>query len=123
MKVLAFVGLAGVRHSRRPWGIWAGWGQCPDSRVSVILLQGRLLRVPAPDRVVHLPSLAAQLFWNNLQAEIVLAFPWELFVHSFSLSLLSSSSPANAADPLTLKTKGHIPTAGSTGRALCDDGL
>lgn len=46
-------------------------------------------------------------------------------MHSFSFSLLSSSSPTNAEYPLTLKAKGHILTsywkAGSTGRQLYDD--
>lgn len=68
---------------------------------------------------------SSAVFWNNLQVEIVLAFPWELFMHSFSFSLLSSSSPTNAEYPLTLKAKGHILTsywkAGSTGRQLYDD--
>lgn len=65
-KILAFAGLAGVRHSGKPWGVQAGWGQCPYSRVSVILPQGRLLSGPAPDRDVHLPSLAAQLFSGTI---------------------------------------------------------
>lgn len=66
-------------------------------QVSAILSSGRFLSAPAPNRDVHLPPPAAQLFSNSLQVEIALVFPRELFMHLFSFSVLSYS-PAQAED-------------------------
>lgn len=80
------------------WKAPGNTGRMKTVSIQQVLLYGHgcgglLLRAPVPDHPVHLPSLAAQLFWNDLQVEIALVFPWELFMHSFSSSLLSSSLP------------------------------